>query len=58
MKFSSLWALLAALLFSLPAAAEKLDGVLPLVKDDLTAVSQVRATAEKHVLLYFGDHLN
>lgn len=48
--------LLAA--FSLPAAADRLDGVVPLAKDDFAAVAQIKATPERHVLLYFGDHLN
>jgi hypothetical protein len=48
--------LLAA--FSLPAAADPLDGVVPLVKDDFAAVAQIKATPERHVMLFFGDQLN
>jgi len=54
----SLLSLLCCILFSLPAAAGQLEGVLPLAKDDVAAVAQVRATAEKHVMLYFGDHMS
>jgi hypothetical protein len=44
---------------AMPAlAADPLDGVVPLVKDDLTAVAQIKATPERHVLLFFGDQLN
>ena len=39
-------------------AADHLDGVVPLVKDDLAAVAQIKATPERHVMLYFGDHAN
>jgi hypothetical protein len=44
--------------FSLPAAADHLDGVVPLTKDDIAAVAQLKAAPERHVMLYFGDHLN
>ncbi len=46
--------------FSLPAVAEAdhLDGVVPLAKDDIAAVAQVKSTPARHVMLYFGDHLN
>ena len=27
-------------------------------KDDIAAVAQIKATPERHVMLYFGDHLN
>jgi hypothetical protein len=40
------------------AAAEHLDGVVPLARDDVAALAQVRATPERHVLLYFGDQAN
>lgn len=49
---------LLAAAFSLPAAADRLDGVVPLAKDDFAAIAQIKATPERHVLLYFGDHLN
>jgi hypothetical protein len=57
-RLLSLFAFVMAAAFSLPAAADHLDGVVPLVKDDITAVAQVKATPERHVMLYFGDHLN
>jgi len=46
--------------FGPPAAAEAdhLDGVVPLARDDIAAVAQVKAAPARHVLLYFGDHLN
>ena len=50
--------LLLACLAMPAAAADHLDGVLPLVRDDIAAVAQVRATPERHVMLYFGDHAN
>ena len=44
---------------ALPAtAADHLDGVVPLARDDIAAVAQVKSMPERHVLLYFGDHLN
>ena len=39
-------------------AADRLDGVVPLAKDDLAAVAQIKSKPGHHVLLYFGDHLN
>ncbi len=54
----SLLSLICCILFSLPAAAGQLEGILPLAKDDTAAVAQVRAMPERHVLLYFGDHMN
>ena len=57
-RLLSLSALFLAAAFSLPALADHLDGVVPLVKDDIAAVAQVKATPERHVMLYFGDHLN
>lgn len=54
----SLFALVLAAAFSLPAAADHLDGVVPLAKDDIAAVAQVKSTPARHVMLYFGDHLN
>ena len=50
--------LLLACLAMPAAAADHLDGVLPLARDDIAAVARVRATPERHVLLYFGDHAN
>ena len=54
----SLFALFITMAFSLPAAADHLDGVVPLTKDDMAATAQVRAQPERHVMLYFGDHMN
>jgi hypothetical protein len=53
-----LFLLLAWMLATPVLAADPLDGVVPLVKDDLTAVAQIKATPERHVLLFFGDQLN
>ena len=49
---------LLAAAFSLPAAADRLDGVVPLAADDIAAVAKLKAMPERHALLYFGDHLN
>lgn len=59
-RLLSLFALVLAATFSLPAAAatDHLDGVVPLAKDDIAAVAQIKSTPERHVMLYFGDHLN
>ena len=57
-RLLSLLAFLCAATFSLPAAADHLDGVVPLVRDDIAAVAQVKSTPARHVMLYFGDHLN
>lgn len=53
-----LLAMILAAAFSLPALADHLDGVVPLAKDDIAAVAQVKATPERHVMLYFGDNMN
>ena len=53
-----LLAIVLAASFSLPAAADHLDGVVPLAKDDIAAVAQIKSSPERHVMLYFGDHLN
>lgn len=57
-RLLSLLAFAAAAAFSLPALADHLDGVVPLVKDDIAAVAQVKAMPERHVMLYFGDNMN
>jgi hypothetical protein len=57
-RLLSLLAFLCAATFSLPVAADHLDGVVPLVRDDIAAVAQVKSTPARHVMLYFGDHLN
>jgi hypothetical protein len=38
--------------------ADHLDGIVPLAKDDIAAVSQLKATPERHAMLYFGDQAN
>ena len=57
-RLFSLFALVLAVTLSLPAAADHLDGVVPLAADDISAVAKVKAMPEHHVMLYFGDHLN
>lgn len=49
---------LIAAMFSLPAFADRLDGVLPLHADDVAAVAAAKTQPDRHVMLYFGDHLN
>ena len=54
-----LWVALGLTTFCLTAAAaDPLDGVVPLVKDDLAAVAQAKAQPDRHVLVFFGDQLN
>lgn len=57
-RLLSVLAIVLAAGFSLPAAADRLDGVVPLVADDIAAVAKVKAAPQRHVMLYFGDHLN
>ena len=57
-RLLTLFAFAIAAAFSLPAAADHLDGVVPLVDDDIAAVAQVKSMPGRHVMLYFGDHLN
>ena len=57
-RLLALLAFLCAAAFSLPASADRLDGVLPLHKDDFAAVAAVKTQPDRHVMLYFGDHLN
>ncbi len=57
-RLLSLLAFLCAAAFSLPALADHLDGVVPLVKDDIAAIAKVKATPDRHVMLYFGDNMN
>jgi len=57
-RLLSLFAFILAAAFSLPAAADHLDGVVPLAADDIAAVAKVKTMPERHVMLYFGDHLN
>jgi len=43
----------------LPAmAADRLDGVLTLATDDAAALARIKATPDRHVMLYFGDYAN
>ena len=57
-RLLALFAFLCAAAFSLPAAADRLDGVLPLHADDVAAVAAAKKQPDRHVMLYFGDHLN
>jgi hypothetical protein len=57
-RLLALIAFLAAAAFSLPAAADRLDGVLPLYADDLAAVAAVKKQPDRHVMLYFGHHVD
>jgi hypothetical protein len=57
-KLLSALLLAGGMAFGLPAAADHLDGVVPLVKDDIAAVAKVKAMPERHVMLYFGDNAN
>jgi len=57
-RLLSLFAFVLAAAFSLSAAADPLDGVVPLAQDDFAAVAQIKATPERHVMLFFGDQLN
>lgn len=43
---------------ALPAFADKLAAVVPLVDDDLAGIAKVKANPSKHVLIYFGDDQN
>jgi hypothetical protein len=43
---------------SLPALADHLDGIVPLAKDDIAAVAQLKAAPDRHAMLYFGDQAN
>jgi hypothetical protein len=57
-----LFALLAWTLSAMPAApalaADPLEGVLPLAKDDIAAVAQAKAQPGRYVMLFFGDQVN
>ncbi len=58
-RLLQLWVALWLAAFGLTAAAaDPLDGVVPLVKDDLAAVAQAKAQPDRHVLVFFGDQLN
>ncbi len=51
-------ALFVLAVLALPARADHLDGIVPLTKDDIAAVGQLKEMPDRHVLLYFGDHAN
>lgn len=57
-RLLSLFAFLLAAAFSLPAAADHLDGVLPLYPDDMAAVAAAKKQPDRHVMLYFGHHID
>jgi hypothetical protein len=57
-RLLSLLAVVLATAVSLPAAADHLDGVVPLAQDDFAAVAKLKAMPERHVMLYFGDNAN
>ena len=57
-RLLSLLAFLCAVVFSLPALADHLDGIVPLHKDDLAAVAAAKKQPDRHVMLYFGDNMN
>ncbi len=57
-RLLSLFFVLLTALLSGPAAADHLDGVVPLFKDDVAALAQLKAMPNRHVMLYFGDHAN
>ncbi len=57
-RLLALLAFLVTATMSLPAAADHLDGVVPLVQDDFAAVAKLKAMPERHVMLYFGDNAN
>ncbi|MBL8479343.1 MAG: hypothetical protein JNK59_08540 [Sterolibacteriaceae bacterium] len=57
-RLLALLAFLCAAAFSLPAAADHLDGVLPLHADDHAALAAAKQQPDRHVMLYFGDHVN
>jgi hypothetical protein len=57
-RLLSLFIVLITTLLSWPAVADHLDGVAPLVKDDLAALAQIKTMPNRHVMLYFGDHVN
>jgi predicted small lipoprotein YifL len=54
----TLFTWLIALLLSTSAHAEGLKGIVTLAADDQAALAQIKTTPERHVVLYFGDHLN
>lgn len=39
-------------------AADRLEGILTLAIDDVTALRQVRGMPGRHVMIYFGDYQN
>lgn len=57
-KLLALLAFLATAALSPPVLADPLDGVLPLLGDDLAAVAKLKAAPDRHAMLYFGDNTN
>ena len=57
-KLFSALLLAAGAAIGLPAAADHLDGVVPLVKDDIAAGASVKTMPQRHVMLYFGGNDN
>lgn len=57
-RLLSLLAFVLATAVSLPAVADHLDGVVPLVQDDFAAVAKLKSMPERHAMLYFGDNAN
>lgn len=57
-RLLALFSFVIAAAFSPPAAADRLDGVVPLVADDIAAVAKLKSAPERHAMLYFGDHMN
>ena len=54
-----LFLLMAWTAMTLPAmAADPLEGAVPLAKDDLAAVAQLKTQPARHVMLFFGDQVN
>jgi hypothetical protein len=57
-RLLSLFAFACLAVLSLPALADHLDGIVPLAKDDIAAVAQLKAMPDRHAMLYFGDQAN
>jgi hypothetical protein len=57
-RLLSLFAFACTAALSLPALADHLDGIVPLAKDDIAAVAQLKAMPDRHAMLYFGDQAN
>jgi hypothetical protein len=58
-RLLSLLAFVLAAAFSLPAPRPTISTAwCRWPKDDIAAVAKAKAMPERHVMLYFGDHLN